>query len=75
MPVAIDREFRESEAIRALTRRLVVDYADQHSAAYVESAVAQAWGRLATARVRSFIMIFVERFAREVLDRPHQSLP
>jgi hypothetical protein len=53
--------------VQRIIQRLVAAYPDL-PASRVEDAVAAAGERLRAARVRVFVPIFIERFAREMLD-------
>lgn len=73
MPTLADRHVSDTTATRLLTKRLVAAYADRYPASHVEGVVAAARERLATAPVRVFVQIFVERLAREMLDAPQET--
>lgn len=59
----------DAVATKHIVGRLVAAYASCHSAGEVESAVLAAREKLSGARVRVFVPIFIERLARETLDR------
>jgi hypothetical protein len=67
MRALADRQSDEAVKQRII-KHLVAAYPDL-PASVVEDAVAAASERLRTARVRVFVPIFIERFAREMLDR------
>lgn len=58
---------REEQAIRGATDRLIESFADTHSAAHVETTVAEVHGQFDGHAVRDFVPILVERMARRRL--------
>jgi hypothetical protein len=58
----------EDRALRALMSRLAAQYADQVPAAHVAEVIAAARERFSGAPVRGYVLIFIERCAREALD-------
>jgi hypothetical protein len=49
--------------------RLVETYKDQYPESAIESAVLTAHQRLDSARVRTFVPILTERYAREIIEQ------
>ena len=68
MPLLTDRVLDEEAEMRVLTRRLIRDYAGRFRADEVERVVAQVRDQYASARVRMYIPILVDRRTRERLD-------
>jgi hypothetical protein len=64
-----DRQASEALALRALTLRLVTDYAGRFAADHVKAVVDAEHRRFAGARVRNYVPLLTERFAREALGR------
>jgi hypothetical protein len=69
MQALASRQAHETEKARRIIQRLTAAHPDC-PASCVEAAVATARERLVAARVRMFVPIFIERFARETLDQP-----
>ena len=68
MPLLTDHVLDEDAAIRLLTRRLIRDYSGRFRADEVEKVVAEVRGEFASAKVRMFVPILVERKSRERLE-------
>jgi hypothetical protein len=68
MPLLTDRVIDEDAEIRLLTRRLIRDYSGRFSADEVEKVVAQVRGEYASATVRMYIPVLVDRKTRERLE-------
>ncbi len=49
--------------------RLVDTYKDRYPQSAVESAVLTAYRRLESARVRTFVPVLTERYAREIIEQ------
>jgi hypothetical protein len=64
-----DRQDAEPEAVRAITSRLVTDYTGCVAAARVKAVVDAEHRRFAEARVRIYVPLLTERYAREALGR------
>jgi hypothetical protein len=70
----LNRDQRANEpAVHRLLDRLVVEYADRNSPAEVDAAVANACRRFEGVRVRQFVLVLLERAAREQLDPPRRT--
>jgi hypothetical protein len=69
MSTLVDRHVDDAVATRHIVERLVAAYTGCRSAGEVERAVLAAREKLSGARVRVFVPIFIERLARETLDR------
>lgn len=67
MPVLTDHILDEDAEIRVLTRRLIGDYSGRFRADEVERVVAEVRGEFASAKVRMYIPILVDRKVRERL--------
>jgi hypothetical protein len=68
MPLLTDHVLDEDAAIRLLTRRLIRDYSGRFRADEVEKVVAEVRGEFASAKVRMYIPILVDRKVRERLE-------
>jgi hypothetical protein len=68
MPLLTDRVIDEDAEIRLLTRRLIRDYSGRFRADEVEKVVARVRGEYASAKVRMYIPVLVDRKTRERLD-------
>jgi hypothetical protein len=59
----------EAHVLRALTLRLVAQYSGRYGSDQVKAVVDAEHRRFADARVRIYVPLLTERFAREVLGR------
>lgn len=57
-----------SAALRHVRARLLAAYGDHLSRAYIDHVLTVAEQQFAAAPVRTFVPIFIERLAREMLD-------
>jgi hypothetical protein len=70
----VDQELREKQAINAVNERLGRSFADSYSQHTVADTVEQVHQRFAGKPIRDFVPVLVERYAREELLAPRETL-
>jgi len=76
MPTLTRNPADEAAHTHRLTQLLAARYAGRHPADHIAEVVAHAHERFASARVRIFVPVLVERIARETLDpAPAHEIP